>query len=291
MEQLSFQVIDDIQQSPFLQYLLPQALRHADGPGGEMMYIGAVWRRNACGAAAIRFADDQAELVSLFIDPQVRGRGVATDLLRLSLEGARRCGIGELSVSYVLGGSELTAMDALMRRFGGEPKFHAPVYGMDSSEYRDSPVIGPCFRPSFRAEPEITTFSRLDAGQIDELDSNESIPAFLFPAACADRMDPSLSVAWIQDGHIAAYTLGGESGPDSYANLSAWRAEDAPAGAFHKLLLAQINLCFYRSGGDFKFFCSAVTPHAERLVSELTGGKYVRYEDHFASLSTEQGQT
>lgn len=289
MEQLSFRTLDNVLNSPFQQYLLPQSALPAHVSVDELTVIGAVWGKAACGAAAVLITSDTAELVSLFVDPQVRGKNIATNLLRIVFEKVHRCGLSNLSVSYVLGGEELTAMDSLIRHYGGKPEFRSHVYGINSADCHNAPIISSAFRPSYRPAPEIVSFSLLDAKQIADLDANEDIPVFLRPSACAAKMDPDLSMAWLEGKHITAYVLGGASSTDSYSNLSAWREKNASPDTFHKLLVAQLNRCFYRSGGDFHFFCSPVTPHAEKLVQALTAGKSVRYEEHFALLSTESG--
>lgn len=184
----------------------------------------------------------------------------------------------------LLNRQELAAMDRLVRRRGEVlPEESPPVYGMDSRRFHGHPLLGAAFRSGFRPVPAAVPFSRLDAGQLEALEAREDIPSFLRPSACRTRMEPALSVAWLADGAVAGYLLGDETGRRDFSLTAAW--QERPSTAFLHLLRAQLNLCFYRCGGDFRFFASPVNPRTERLLLRLTGGAYTRYEARAAALS------
>ena len=62
--------------------------------------------------------------------------------------------------------------------------------------------------------------------------------------------------------------------------LSAVRRAEAPPTAFQSLLLELLNRSWYRFGGDFPFYFSALTPKVERLALLLMGDRYEDYEEH-----------
>ena len=102
------------------------------------------------------------------------------------------------------------------------------------------------------------------------------------PSVCRAKTEPSLSVAWTVDGVVTGYLLGCETGLRDFSLIAAWQAK--PSTAFLHLLRTQLNLCFYRCSGNFRYYASPVTPRAERLLQRLTGGVYTRYEEHAAVL-------
>lgn len=284
MDPLSIRRLSGQDITPFSQYLLPQALFQAREAADQADVLGAVWGRFACGAAAVLWRGDRGEVLSLFVDPAVRRKGVAARLLGQIHALALERGVERLAASYSLAGEDLAAMDALFRRAGGEPAFRAPVFGMDSARFHDAPLLSIAFRPSFRPHSAVRTFSQLTREQLAALAEEPGIPGNLTWEACQSRADPALSVAWLQDGRVSAYALGGASGPDSYALLASWRSPDAPAHSFLSLLRAQVNLFYYR-GGDFMYYTSALTENPVDLVELLTGGNYNLYEEHTVSWS------
>lgn len=290
MSGLSFRSLDPVRPGPFAQYLLPSVMQAAGRSPGGLTCIGAVWGRSACGAAAVLWTEDCGVLASLFVDPLVRGQGVAGALLDRVVEACARRGVTGLSASYVLRGGELDAMDALFRSRGAEPVPMAPAYEMDSSRFHQARFLSPAFQPGFRPDGHVHPLPSLPQELLDDLEANRDIPKVLLPSACRDRLEPGLSVAWTDEGRILAYLLGGESGPASYSLLAAWRGADAPASSFLDLLQAQLNLCYYRCGGDFRYFLSAVTPGTAVLTERLTGGDCTLYEEHAVWLDLSPGE-
>jgi len=78
--------------------------------------------------------------------------------------------------------------------------------------------------------------------------------------------------------------LGVQSGEDMFDQTSAWRGPAAPAGSFRSLVAAQLNRCWYRCGGDFRFFLSPVNKASQRLFEWFSGGTYERYAQREAVL-------
>ena len=189
-----------------------------------------------------------------------------------------------LSLSYVLRGEELDAMDALCLRRGGKIARRAPVYRADSAAFHDSEALGPAFSPAFRPAKGIVPFPQLDAALLERLEADPEVPAFLLPSACAQRMDPALCFAAVGEGCIDAFALAGQTDSRTFTQLSVWRRRGKRRGAFRELIRAQANQCFYLCGGDFSFCCSPVSPRAAELAEEVLGGNYERFGQHSALL-------
>ena len=62
-----------------------------------------------------------------------------------------------------------------------------------------------------------------------------------------------------------------------FCQSSVWRGPDAPEGSFRALIGAQINQCWYRSGGSFVFFISPINPRSAAMAEWFTGGNYEPY--------------
>lgn len=283
MPQFSFRLVAPKALAPFSQYLLPHIAREAGRPDSGLAVLGSVWGELACGAAALRPGAETCELVSLFVDPQVRRRGAGGALTDLALECSAREGARFLTASYVLGGEELTAMDALFARRGGPPRTVAPVYTMDSARFHQNSLLRAAFLPGFRPAAQLCPFSRLKPEQLEQLFTENDIPFPLSLEGCQGRVDPELSLAWVSEGRVGAYILGYESTPGSFVLSAAWRGS-APPASFLSLLRGQVNLCYYQGGGDFLYHVCAVSPAADQLIHKITGGNFRLLEEHRVSL-------
>ena len=272
---------------PYTQYLLPHIVSRARWNPERFIALGAAWRGYAVGAAVVSMKEahsDEAVLDSLFVDPNARGQGIGTGLLRLAAEEARKRGAERLELSYIMPGPELEAMDKIVRNLGGEPVFRSNVYTMETAKFHDSPVFGWTVTPDFHPAANIKTFRDLTREQMEQLNENEEIPAFLRPAARKDLMDPALSVAWLEDGEVVCFQLIGHSGPRSYTGLSSWRSDRAPGDAYVHLISAVANLCYYDAGGDFLFYGSPVNDYSEALTRAYLGDLCTCMEEHEAEL-------
>lgn len=273
------------QPGPYGQYLLPYIAARAKWQADRYIVVGAAWNNYAAGAAAITLVEKgEAELKSLYVDPQARGHGIGTGLLRRAAAAAAKLGADTLTIAYTLGSGELEAMDRIVRAVGGEPSFHANVYTLDSAKFHDSPVFGWTLTPAYRPAANVVSFRDLKREQIDRLDENNAIPEGLRPAERKDIYDPALSLAWVEDGEVVSFLLTCRSLPGSYAALSGWRADSAPGDAYVHLLAACANLCFYDAGGDFLYHLSPISDRSEALVHAYVGDLCTKIEEHTAEL-------
>ena len=276
----SIRTLDRGELPGFRSYLLPETARGLERRADGLLVLGAVTGRSACGAAAVRRSGTSAELTDLFVDASVRRRGAGRALLeelirRLEAEGATR-----LSADYVLRGEELAAMDHLLDTCGfSAPQRRSRVFQVPSERFHDDPRLGAAFSPQYRTPSGVCALGEVSAAALEELETAEDIPEHLAWASLRDRALPELSVGMLREGRVAAYLLA-EEGGGGCVLLSAVRRAEAPPTAFQSLLLELLNRSWYRFGGDFPFYFSALTPKVERLALLLMGDRYEDYEEH-----------
>ena len=276
---------------PFAGYVLPYVRKSIAQTEGEnaITVLGAMWNGLACAAAVAVWDETDGELLSLFVDPKARGCGVAGRLVDLLLEEGARLGKDSLSLEYVLKDEELAAMDALVESRGGAVIDGAPICGMNSDDFLDSPLLGPALHPGWRRPAAVRLFSELTPRELELLDAIEELPEYLRPSALGDRLDPALSAVWLADGRPAAFALGFQTGDRMFCQSSVWRGPNAPEGSFRALIGAQVNQCWYRSGGSFVFFISPINPRSAAMAEWFTGGNYEPYTQRDALIPiTEQ---
>ncbi len=277
---------------PFAGYVLPYVRRSLSQAAGEnaVTVLGAMWNGLACAAAVAAWNETGGELLSLFVDPKARGCGVAGHMMDLLLEEGARLGKNRLYLNYILKDDELAAMDALVEGRGGTIENGAPVCGISSDDFLDSPLLGPALRPGFRRPGAVRLFSELTQPQLDMLEEAPGLPVFLRPSAVREKMDPALSAAWVVNGSPAAFVLGFQTGDRMFCLSSSWRGPDAPEGSFRALIGTQVNQCWYRSGGSFVFFISPINPRSAAMAEWFTGGNYEPYTQREALIPIPEGK-
>ena len=279
-------IFDPARPGPYEPYLLPHIPVEARREPARFLGLGAAWGRYAVGAAAVSFDPEvpgQVVVDSLFVDPEVRGRGIAAELLRRAADEARDAGAETLKLSYILAEEELEAMDRAAQKLGGEPCFIRPVYTMSSAKFRSSSLLGRAFTARYRMPESVIPFSDLTPEQLEALYEDPEVPGYVHPRL-RTRMLPDLSLAYVQDGRVAGFWLGSRSTPGNYSVQGVWRSASAPVTTFHILLAAHLNLCFYHNGGDFLYHCSPAVAFADELIQRYSEGKYRRLEEHAARL-------
>lgn len=271
---------------PFSQYLLPQAASFIAAEDPFTVALGVVSGQYAAGAGCAQLQAGKAVLLSLFIDPAIRGQGAAGLLLdALAKECAAR-GAGQLTANYVLEGQALAAMDALFRARGAEP-YTVPeqTFRIDSAQFHDMPLIRAAFHPSFRPASAVRRFCDISPALLDALAKEPAIPDYLKWDACRGRVTADMSLGWVENGRITAYTLAGESPDGGCAQVATVRLPCAAPSSILALVRALINLSFYRFGGDFPFYTATVTPESYALVQRLSGGQYTEYTERSAVIT------
>lgn len=291
MEQnmITYRIVDGKELNIFAQYLLPVAADLARRDRDHILLLGAVWGDAACGAAALhlwqREEDDplEAELLSLYIDPQVRRQGVALGLLAFALDQAIQAGAELFTANYTAGDQELAAMDGLFEKAGMEPEFHLPIYVMDSATYHDAKALHAAFSQKYRRPDHIVPLSALTPEQKAYLYSHPELPDFLHPAGRLG-LNPDLSLVYLQEGKPEAIWLCASTAVGHYSVLGVWRSEATPAFCFHEMIHAHLNHCYYHGGGDFQYYVSPAVEFADKLIQTYTQGDYRKLEEHTVSL-------
>ncbi len=286
MVNVSFCRLGRLLPESFAGYVLPYVRRElaAADDISAFTVLGAMWNGFACGAAVAEWGGDGGTLHSLFVDPKARSCGIAGRMLGLILEEGARRGKRSLYLNYVLKDDDLASVDALVRSFGGTPETGAPVCGMRSNDFLDSPLIGPALRPGWQRPKQVALFSELTQPQLALLEEERTLPDFLRPSRLGERVDGALSCVWLENGVPAAFALGFQSGERMFCLSSSWRGPAAPEGSFRALVGTQVNQCWYRCGGDFSFFISPINPRSAAMAEWFTGGNYEPYTQREAII-------
>lgn len=276
-------LLDRNQLPGFRPYLLPGTAAALERGDENVIAIGAVTGRSACGAAAARLdGEGGARLTDLFVDEAVRRRGVGAFLLDQMLELLSGTGpLWDVTADYALNGEDLAAMDALMVKCGfSRPRLCARSFRAMSDDYRRHPVLRRSFDPRYRTPENVLSFDRLPREALDGLEQAEGIPPVLSWSGLKDRALPELSVALVRDGGVDAYLLAEESVDGGFVLLAAVTRPGGPASAFVTLLVELVNRCVYRAGGSFPFYFSTINDHAETLARKMMDGHCTEYEEH-----------
>ena len=292
MVNVSFCRLGRLLPEPFAGYVLPYVRRQlaAAEDISAFTVLGAMWNGLACGAAVAEWNGYGGTLHSLFVDPKARSCGIAGHMLGLLLEEGARRGKRSLSLNYVLKDEELASVDALVRSFGGTLETGAPVCGMRSDDFLDSPLVGPALRPGWRRPKQIVLFPELTQPQRAFLETERTLPVFLRPSRLGERLDGALSCVWLENDMPAAFALGFQSGERMFCLSSSWRGPAAPEGSFRALIGTQVNQCWYRSGGSFVFFISPINPRSAAMAEWFTGGNYEPYTQRDAIIPIAEGR-
>ena len=279
--------------APFAGYVLPYVRKSIARLEGDApcTVIGAMWNGMACATAVTVWDETAGSLLSLFVDPKARGCGIAGRLVDLLLAEGARLGKRSISMSYVLKDEELAAMDALVESRGGTMENGAPICGISSDDFLDSPLLGPALHPGWKRPGAIRLFSELTPQQLEMMEDLEGLPSFLRPSALEGKLDAALSAAWLENGKPTAFVLGFQSGDRMFCQSSIWRGPDAPEGSFRALIGTQVNQCWYRSGGSFIFFISPINPRSAAMAEWFTGGNYEPYTQREATIPITANQS
>lgn len=288
MDNISFRIVEDQEFPVFRQYLLPDAARLAVGGKQDILVLGAVCGASACGAAAILFEEQEdetlvAELISLFLDPLVRGQGVGTEFLSCCLKAAEESGADIFYAQYVAEPETMEALDALFRHFGAEPVFHLPIYELDTRRFHEVRLIKGAFAPDYRRPAHIVPFTELTPEQLAALEADPELAWYVDPEKRLN-MRPDLSLAYLVDGEVCGFWLGSMTAMDRFSVQGVWHNSKVPPSCFHELIHAHLNLCWYYGGGDFLYYVSPAVEFADKLIQKYSGGDYRRMDEHSVTI-------
>ena len=267
----------------FAPYLLPET--QSAWNDRDWVAVGAVTGTHSCGAAAACFRGQTAVLTDLFVDAAIRRNGVAAQLLTALLDRLAAAGVRRVEADYVLREPELSAMDALLVGMDfSEPTRRSTVFQTDAAQFHGDRWLGRAFEPGYRTPAGIVSFAELMPSSLAELETAPDVPPYLAWHTLKDRAEPALSTALVSDGVVTAYLLAAESADGGCTLLAAVRRENGSPMAFPALLTELVNRAYYRFGGAFPFYFSALTPRVEQLARRLLGDRFVSYEEHCCTL-------
>ena len=240
----------------------------------------------ACAAVAGLRQGEMLTLSSLYVDPQVRRRGMGSRLLEalLAHTGARRA-----EAAWFLPEEEGQVLSSFLaaRGFRTEREEN-PICRLDMAMLRRVPAVRRAFSPTFRPDGNIVPFDRLTPEELADLEADPSIDPRLRPGQAAGRLTPQLSFCYRYRGRIAAYFLCGQTGPDSLAVLAAVSRQGAHPAAFLQLVTAAIHQGLIWFGGDFVCWLEALNDTSLALARTISGGTLQLWRGGRASLELER---
>lgn len=276
---IQLRLIDRRELPGFRTYLLPETVRRLEQGDENTIALGAVTGRHSCGAAAALLSGEEAELTDIFVDAAVRRQGIGRQLLDAMLE--RLDGMGQIALinaSYVLRGEELTAMDRLLVSRGfSPPARRSLVYEIPAEKFLNDKMLGRAFSAQYRSAKGVKALSEVPEHAIQELEQN--VPEPMRWSTARDRVDPELSAVMVRNGQVVAYQLMEET-VGGVVLRSIVSGEGARPVDFLLLLREVLNRCWYRIGGTFTVYLSALSDASNQLTVRLTEGRNVVYEEH-----------
>lgn len=256
----------------FVPYLLPQAAELINSEQG-LIALGAVTGSQTCGAIAGHVENGELTIFSLFVDKQVRRRGVASMLLDALLNAAS---FDCVCARWILPEEEFLSAEAFFMVHGFSPtEYGDEIYRLCSDSFKNAPSLKSAFSPAFRQDGNIVSVSAFTEEEMRELLGDESIPSFLrLNNFSPKELSSPICLGYRYGGRICAYIICSISDANSVAMRTALSREGAPPAVFHLLTAAAIRQVILQLGEKFFVFISPVTAPAKRLTVQLSGGKY-----------------
>jgi len=262
----------------FQPYLMPETVLRLKRGDPGVLALGASSGRYSCGAIAVYLTSETADLTDFFVDSSVRCRGIGSRLLDTLLSRLDGIGRSEVEADYVLRSDELRAMDTLLFSRGFSfPRSRSTVYAIPVEKFMDDRMLGRAFSSRYQTVKGILPLRAVPESAVLELEQTADEP--LRWSTVKDRADPDLSVVMTRDGKAVAYQLVGETG-DGVVLLAVFSGALARPADFILLLRETLNRCWYRKGGKFTVYASALSRQSDRLAVLLTEGRSTVYEEH-----------
>ncbi len=238
-------------------------------------------------------ADDptSAELLSMFVAADLRGRGIATSLLAgLEADLARR-GFGRIAGVYMSGKSHVAALERIFCKRGFEP----PVRRRVAVQFLpEEPARARWYQKArMPGGSEIFAWTELTAAELEGLKRSQAergwIPPALEPWSCDQNIDTVSSVGMRKDGDVVGWVINHRMRPDLVAfTISHMRPDLARRGAIFPLYVAALQrlqgtgvLCSFVTDSNFASMQQFVLKHV---------APYVRYCGETLGVSKALGQ-
>jgi GNAT superfamily N-acetyltransferase len=181
-------------------------LLRADLPDSSIVAVGAMRDGSpvGLGLAQVRSFDEPAEVLSLFVAPPSRGRGVGTDLLR-EIDGLlRESGCPGAEVVYATPRPEQAALERVLGHCGWPPATGRMLLGQGTRHLLDAPVLR---RASAAAELDVRLWGELPVAARDAADRRPRIPDPLRPRQYERGMHAETSLGLVADGDVVGWII------------------------------------------------------------------------------------
>jgi GNAT superfamily N-acetyltransferase len=235
---------DDVAEMTFpafrhLLSLEPQPLyldsRHSQGSPIQPMAVKATVSGVPIALALVSLpvtGHGEAELLSIFVDPRVRRRGIGFGLMKATTEFIAHDGFSSIRSVYMTGKPNIVAVEKIFWMQGWcPPDARMIVLRITTEDFERLPFWEwPGLRTPFRSELWIdVTDAALDALRRDD-ESEPWIPDDLKPwRVPKERCHPETSMALLRDDDVVGWVLTEKVGPDllrytnSYIRPEFWR--------------------------------------------------------------------
>lgn len=256
----------------FRPYLLAEAADCIAAGQKDILAFGAVTKEHqTCGAIAGELSGHILTVFSLYVDEQVRRRGVA-DLLLEELQKA--CPGACLQAAWLAPEAGARSLAAFWETKGfmlflDEGEFYRfPVQCL-----RAVPLVRRAFSPGFQPYPDVAPLSSLTAEEQAVLASNPRVDRRLLPQALEERLSPELSFCFRCGGAPQAWLACGEAGNGDVTVLAAAALEGAPTMAIFHLMAAAAHAALGRFGENFSCWMETVTQDGRALACAIGGAE------------------
>jgi GNAT superfamily N-acetyltransferase len=233
---------------PYYRGLLPLlGTGQAAGNGQQPFACAATIGDRAVGLALAQRAPaipPTAEILSLFVDPEVRGQGIATAMLASLEEAALRQGIRELSGTYMTDRPNIAAIERVLAKRGfEEPTVRMIVFKFAPEDARKCAWYR---RARLPTGATIFKWSEVTGEDLALLKHSQRerrwIHPKLEPWSAAPDFDTVSSVGMRKDGEIVGWVINHRLTPDVVTfSTASMRPDLARMGASFPLYVASLE--------------------------------------------------
>lgn len=233
---------------PLYRHLLPLVgTGAADAQGNRPLACRAVAGGERAGLVLAQVsgaAPATVELVSIFVAPAFRGRGVATDLLACLEQAARQdAGVRQVTGVYMTGASTAALERVFAKREFPPPALRKIVLKFTPEEAAECDWYKKARMP---AGASIFPWSELTDAERDALKRSQAehpwIHPELEPWRCDDRFDEVSSVGMRKDGAVVGWVINHRPAPGLVTfTMSFMRSDLARRAAIFPLYVASIE--------------------------------------------------
>ena len=230
----------------YRQALTLAGTTHTDSEGSRMIACAAVEDREPAGLALAQLPKDPsqpAEILSLFVRPDVRGRGVATGLIAGLEQAAQDAGRDEIMGVYMTGKPSIPVIEHIFAKRGfTPPELRKAAVRITPEQAVSCPWWG---RGRLPEGGEMFMWKDLTAAERAHMIKTNSetpwIDPLLEPWICDARADPLSSVGLRVNGDVLGWVINHRAPPNFVVFTTAFVRKDFQRiGALFKLLVHSI---------------------------------------------------